>query len=212
MGRRSTAKRIKRDAPGRRAAEGRNRGCLFCRRSDGGFTSPEHVIPESVGNQEIILPNGVVCDRCNHGPLAVLDQVICDFQAVKMRRTMLGIPSKGGTVPVARFSQGSIENIGPSSLVFHSSSDRPVLRENGREGDQVQLRFQATGGRRMTPRYASELSRALLKSALECAWIDHGDLMLDMRYDHARAAVLGEPRFGFFGLVTRATRIMQECG
>ena len=37
--------------------------CLFCRRGDGGWTSREHVIPESMGNTELILPPGVVCDR-----------------------------------------------------------------------------------------------------------------------------------------------------
>lgn len=38
-------------------------GCIFCRRHDGGFTSREHVFPESLGNEEVVLPRGVVCDR-----------------------------------------------------------------------------------------------------------------------------------------------------
>jgi len=53
----------------------------------------------------------------------------------------------------------------------------------------------------MTPRYSSELSRALLKSALECAWLDHGEMMLEARFDHIRDAVLGVPRDGFLAVV-----------
>jgi hypothetical protein len=46
-----------------RIADGERRGCLFCRLSDGGFTTVEHALAESVGNTEIVLENGVVCDH-----------------------------------------------------------------------------------------------------------------------------------------------------
>lgn len=52
----------------------------------------------------------------------------------------------------------------------------------------------------MTPEYGSELSRALLKIALECMWIDHLDEAFEARWDHVRAAVLGEPRQGLFAM------------
>jgi hypothetical protein len=39
------------------------RGCIFCRRHDGGFTRREHVFPESLGNETVILEPGIVCDR-----------------------------------------------------------------------------------------------------------------------------------------------------
>jgi hypothetical protein len=57
-----------------------------------------------------------------------------------------------------------------------------------------------TGGRRMGPRYASELSRALLKGAFECAWLDHGEAMLRPEFDHVREAVLGSPHDGYLML------------
>lgn len=56
----------------------------------------------------------------------------------------------------------------------------------------------------MTARYASQLSRALLKSALECAWIDHGKMVFEPRFDHIRAAVLDAPRDGFFAMLGKA--------
>ncbi len=150
-----------------------------------------------MGNEDIVLPGGVVCDRCNNGTLSKLDQALCEFPAVKMRRTMLGIPSKAGTVPVTKFSEGAITNVGPASLRFDPHTRFPMLREVERRGDLVKLEFNWSGGRRMTPRYTSDLSRALLKSAFECAWLDHGDVVLEHRFDHVRSAVLGQPRDGF---------------
>src|SRR5262245_46529433 len=40
--------------------------CLFCASEGNSFTSKEHVFPESLGNETIVLPPGVVCDKCNN--------------------------------------------------------------------------------------------------------------------------------------------------
>lgn len=187
-----------------RARAGETRGCLFCRRGDGGFDAVEHVFPQSMGNTDIVLPNGVVCDRCNNGTLSKLDQAICEFPGVKMRRTIIGIPSRAGKVPVMKFSEGTITNVGPASLrFFDTQAGAAMLREVERHGDLVKLDFKASGGRRMTQRYTSELSRALLKSAFECAWFDYGETILGRRFDHIRAAVLGQPRDGFLAVGRR---------
>lgn len=185
------------------------RGCLFCRRGDGAFGSREHVFPESVGNTEIVLPPGVVCDRCNNGTLSHLDQVMCEFMPVAVRRATLGVKSKAGKIPKIRFQEGTVEHI-PSTngadptLVFTSQAEDRLLRETGRSPDgRVSLKWTGSGGRRMTPRYGSQLSRALLKSALECAWVDHGKLVLAHQFDHVREAVLGEPRNGFFLMMAK---------
>lgn len=55
----------------------------------------------------------------------------------------------------------------------------------------------------MTSRYSSKLSRALLKSALECAWLDHGEAMLESRFDHIREVVLGAHRDGYLAMETQ---------
>jgi len=34
----------------------------------------EHIVSEALGNVTLILPPGVVCDRCNHGTLSRLDE------------------------------------------------------------------------------------------------------------------------------------------
>lgn len=189
---------------------GETRGCLFCRKADGGFTTKEHVFPESLGNTELILHPGVVCDRCNNETLSKLDKVICEFMPVSIRRTMLGIRSKAGKVPGIRFSEGTVdfrpaEDGADPTLVINASSKRSILTETEHLPDgRVRLEWKSSGGRRMTPRYASELSRALLKSALECSWLDHGEMMLEARFDHIREAVLGTLRGGFFVMAGKA--------
>lgn len=39
--------------------------CIFCKDSSDNSTSVEHIIPESLGNKDI-LPKGIVCDSCNN--------------------------------------------------------------------------------------------------------------------------------------------------
>jgi hypothetical protein len=39
--------------------------CIFCKADSTGSCSVEHIIPESLGNTDHVLPPGVVCDRCN---------------------------------------------------------------------------------------------------------------------------------------------------
>ncbi len=186
-----------------RAEEGRRRGCLFCRQSDGGFTTIEHIIPESLGNTGLVLPNGVVCDRCNNGPLSILDKSLCDFMPLKARQIMLGVPAKSGEVPALRYSNGTMTHRAPDNVVINTASGRPAIRETTRVGNRVDLQVNFGGGRRLNGRYASELSSALLKAALEAAWLDHGERTLDSAFDHVRQAVLGAPRDGFFAVTRR---------
>ena len=185
---------------------------MFCRRGDGGWTSREHVIPESMGNTELILPPGVVCGRCNSGVLSEVDQALCDFPAVSWTRTLLGVVNKSGKVPVVRASEGTLTYSetpdGPDAAMIrvdHRAGGPEILRETARHPDgRVELQMKVSGGKRMTRRYAAMLSRALLKSALEAAWIDHGPAVLEPRFDHVRQAVLGQPRDGFFTVMTKA--------
>jgi hypothetical protein len=151
-----------------------------------------------------------VCDRCNHEALSVLDQTLCEFMPFAMMRTFRGIPSKAGKSPKFRFAQGTVEHSpgaegSDPTLVINSNSPKGILKEVERFANgRVKMELNGTGGRRMTPRYASELSRALLKSALECAWFNYGALLLEPQFDHIREAVLGQPRDGFFTIGTEA--------
>ncbi len=180
--------------------------CLFCLRSDGGFVAREHIIPESLGNTELVLPPGVVCDRCNNGVLSDLDQTLCEFFPVKMRRTILGVSSKSGLVPSTRFMTGTLANRGGGRLQIevNRASDTKTFRETSRDGDTVNLSLETKGGAVLTPRYIARVSRALLKQGLEFAWLDLEGRSFDTRLDHVRRAVLGDPYSGFLAINRKA--------
>jgi hypothetical protein len=53
--------------------------CIFCRKGTS-FKTVEHIIPESLGNVDHVLPKGVVCDACNN------------YFAVKVEKPLLEMP------------------------------------------------------------------------------------------------------------------------
>jgi hypothetical protein len=184
------------------------RGCLFCRKAGEPFSSVEHVFAESLGNKDLILPKGIVCDSCNHEKLSVLDQGIVDFMPIAMRRTMLGVTNKEGRLRQLRLQGETIDHVpgvdgaNPTLVVNSKTPGKSPIHEIARFPDgRVRLQMKGSGGRAMTSRYCSLLSRALLKSALECAWLDHGVAVLEEPFDHIRERVLGMPADGFFALM-----------
>lgn len=54
--------------------------CIFCHKDSSTSKSIEHIIPESLGNTDYLLPNGYVCDECNH------------YFAIKVEKKLLSQP------------------------------------------------------------------------------------------------------------------------
>ena len=54
--------------------------CIFCKHISDNSISIEHIIPESLGNKEHTLPQGIVCDRCNK------------YFAIKIEKPLLELP------------------------------------------------------------------------------------------------------------------------
>ena len=172
----------------------------------------EHVFAESLGNGQLVLPRGVVCDHCNNGRLSELDQALISFLPIALRRTFLGVPNKEGRVRPLSLVAETIEHrpgtdgANPTIVVTPKSRGRSPLREIAQLPDgRIKLRMNGSGGKRLTARYVSQMSRALLKSALECAWLEHGEMMLEPRFDHIRDAVLGKARDGYLVMATRSS-------
>jgi hypothetical protein len=184
------------------AAARSDRGCLFCLRADGGFTSVEHPIPESLGNTDLVLPKGVVCDRCNNGPLAALDQCLADFMPLKMRRTTLGIPNKLGNVPATVFQDARLELVeGRPALTGPAPRSWQLEQVDPRDPRWSVGTATLTGGRPLTGRHAAQISRALLKVGFEGAWTDLGDRLMEEDFDELRTLILDQRRPGYVFLV-----------
>ena len=61
--------------------------CIFCHKDSSTSKSVEHIIPESLGNKEHILPKGYVCDACNHYfSVKIESQLLAQPYFVSMRR------------------------------------------------------------------------------------------------------------------------------
>jgi hypothetical protein len=184
--------------PGRR--DGTALGCVVCRETDGGFDNPEHPIPECLGNTTIVLPPGVVCDQCNHGPLARLDKAVCEFKPVSFRRSQLGVPSKSGKVPSTSMSNGKVEFRDGAPLVSIEGGQAFTVLDRHDDGTPSRFRLEWQANPPMTPRLASTLARGLLKMGLGLAWLRCGEDVLDPRLDHVRSIILGGPHAGYLAI------------
>lgn len=54
--------------------------CIFCKELSDHSKSVEHIIPESLGNKNNVLPKGIVCDTCNN------------YFSVKIEKPLLELP------------------------------------------------------------------------------------------------------------------------
>ena len=68
--------------------------CIFCD-STGPFNSVEHIVPESLGNDILILGPGWVCDTCNNRHSAFENRVL-ERSIIGFERCALGVITKRG--------------------------------------------------------------------------------------------------------------------
>lgn len=162
-------------------------GCLFCRRRDGGFRRREHVWAESLGGTDILEP-GIVCDRCNHGPLSRADQALANYHAVAAARVFLGIPTKRGEPAVAKFANSTLVRPSRDSLVViaPTEKDQP-FREVAPNLQHGNLKSGGIPGSRTSTR----ILHALHKVAIETMYLKEGPAAaFDPLLDRARKAIV----------------------
>jgi hypothetical protein len=189
----------RRVAAARAAEEGRRRGCLICRQGDGGFLTQEHIVPESLGNHEKILPNGVVCDRCNHNVCAPLDEALCSWFPIALMKTMFRVESKSGRLPTVKFDNGQLAATAADHLDITLSSDRWRKDKPAPPGMKA---FDFTAQRHdLKPERLALVHRALVKQLLEYAWLDIGERVLTAEFDHEREIVLDGGHHGYIATV-----------
>jgi hypothetical protein len=97
--------------------------CIFCFSNKNAFTAPEHILSEALGNKQLILPPGVVCDPCNHGPLSGLDKALVEFPPLQLIRVLWSLQRKRGGYATARFSNGTIIGRAGNNIQVDSDND-----------------------------------------------------------------------------------------
>lgn len=192
-------------------AKGIHNKCIYCLSSKGNFSSEEHIYPESLGNNELLLPRGVVCDKCNNEILSGLDSHLVNHDIFSMLRVMcLPYNTKSGKFPEAVFQNMKAKKIAPRKIVFdvHNSSklnkgfDTEAI-ENG-----VKIKISPVGRIPFDP---TELGRALFKISLGMiCWHNGVDEVLKNKYDLARDFILGKQLFPNFMLMSQSCQVINQ--
>jgi hypothetical protein len=188
-------------SPARRSDKGplNEQGCLFCLKADGGFTSREHILSESLGNQDKVLPPGIVCDRCNNGPLSRADHALIGFEPITLLRAARGLGGKRGKAIESIWGDAKVAYSAPGTLEVATNRKKVVrgMREFDAEKG-VPGKLELTGRRPITPKVVGPLTRSIWKSAVEFIYLDHGPgVAFDPALDTVRDAVLDETGHGW---------------
>jgi hypothetical protein len=168
------------------ARDDRPARCIYCGAGDGDFRSEEHVLPESLAGDMLVIRE--VCAECNNR-LSRFDQVLIDFEPVALLRTVYGPLSKKGKFPKAEFRDMTIEKAAPRHIRVRGKrgAKAPNPPEPQPDGT-VRFTISATGRNRFDP---VPLARSLFKIGLGLVAHDAGpDTALEDRYAPARAFVL----------------------
>ena len=170
--------------------------CIFCRCDTAQSVSVEHVIPESLGNSTLILPKGIVCDKCNNYFSRKVEKPFMELIEIKALRFHETLPSKRRRVPSlmgmmapnipAKFTYDNKTKITHVDIPAHALNELQDMKEG-----EFLLPVPAL------PQSNITVSRFLAKVAVECmalrlmhndemhkSFID--DLQLNDIRDHAR--------------------------
>jgi hypothetical protein len=175
--------------------------CLFCS-STGPFSTTEHIIPESLGNDDLLLKDGV-CDSCQSYFGKEVEQFVLGKTPLAFWRTFLGIKTKKGKNPSVNLSQPktdkgvlrSVHSIHDNmEFTYHDDgsisfdANSPELREKIRRGEKNKFMLV------FTPKILHMLGRFFCKIGLELISLDNPDFARSEIFKKARRYA----RFGEF--------------
>ncbi|WP_421316993.1 HNH endonuclease [Aeromonas veronii] len=73
--------------------------CLFCKESSHDTKGVEHLIPESFGSKKLVLPKGLVCDKCNNYFARKVERPVMSHPSMRNVRGWYQVPNKKGKMP-----------------------------------------------------------------------------------------------------------------
>ena len=163
--------------------------CIFCG-SDQHFSSVEHIVPESLGNDFVILGKGWVCDKCNN--------IFSSFESRALSGSILGIercrlgtitkrkkPARSNTYGITWFAEpDKTPNI--VSIEVEDLSSYPVLWNKDYSGGKLAVPLH--------DKSCVDIAKLLLKIGIEicvpASQCGHPDLQGD--FTEAKDYVLGK--------------------
>jgi len=141
--------------------------CIFCRCDTAQSVSVEHVIPESLGNSTLILPKGIVCDKCNNYFSRKVEKPFMELPEIRALRFHETLLSKRGRVPSL---MGMLPSNYPAKFTYDSKSETTHIDVPPHAMDELQ---NITKGEFLLPLPSLPpsnmiVSRFLAKVAVEC--------------------------------------------
>tara|TARA_R100000322_G_scaffold133295_1_gene89314 strand:+ start:1654 stop:2439 length:786 start_codon:yes stop_codon:yes gene_type:complete len=144
--------------------------CIFCEADTSNSKSVEHIIPESLGNQEHVLPVGFVCDKCNNYFAVKVERPLLESAYFTQLRQRQGIMNKKGRLPAVR---GILPSLRTSANIW--LQDNRIYFAGGSEAHTKKIEDGILGGKTRTlyvpvatePKDKAILSRFLAKVSLE---------------------------------------------
>jgi len=168
--------------------------CIFCK-SGGPFSTIEHIIPESLGNDDLLL-QGYVCDKCQSYFGKEIEKFVLEKTSFAFWRTYLGIKTKKSEWPSVDMSQDSMQKgVLPAihlahdngvSFSFHDdlsmgiTIDKPDLFNEIIRGQRTHFQFV------ITPKILHMLGRFLCKIGIELICLDDTESVYHSNLDQAR--------------------------
>ena len=168
--------------------------CLFCL-SNGPFSTKEHIIPESLGNTDLLL-EGFVCDACQNYFGKEIESFVLSKTPFGIWRTLMGIPTKSGNMPSIDMSM-PVNNKGriPYSSNYHDQGIRFTYHRDDSVSVDIHLedtlkeiidgkktRFQFV----ISPLHISMIGRFLGKIGLELICLKYKDIAFSNTFNPIR--------------------------
>jgi len=153
--------------------------CLFCGTKQGLFRHVEHPIPESMGNDDTILPKGFVCDGCNQYFGSKLEQQIMASPPFNVERVAAAVKTKNRKYAKYESRGASFFSTGFwDHAIFSFDPDQFNAILDGAKGYLFME----------SPRdYATLLARFLIKVGLELLVLAETEDPYSTKYDKARS-------------------------
>jgi hypothetical protein len=155
--------------------------CIFCLCSDKSFTKEAHIIPESAGNEKLIVPKGYECDECNEEFSVSEQQVLRSFPGQFFRVAFVD-KTKRGVPPTSDIKGGKLTRV-PSSerptIQIRQYAQNPYAGECTIEQDRSEITWEAQHFS------APKVSAFLAKISLEYFCLQGADVY-SAEYDNLR--------------------------
>lgn len=111
------------------------RECPYCKNvilfdednsNESNAKSEEHIIPFSLGNEEIVIPKGVICDRCNNYFAREIEKPFLNNKTIKQMRSYHRVPSRKNKIPATPVTRVNI-NGEYARMVFNDKKNYAII-------------------------------------------------------------------------------------